>query len=379
MKKERIYFLVISFFPDSIGGAEKQAFKLASFLNTAGHHTDIVAGTRTGRGIYRREVREGVIFHRLKTSFSSDGRLGRLKKVLSDLILFGLLFLRRKEIKAVYLFFPLPMAAVAAFSKLCDVPCCFKVTSRYACEAILRRRWMRTILKRSYRKVITPSRDLKNMLLEKGFNGKQVAVIKNGTGFISEPETGEALKFEAGFRQDHIYIVCLSNLKKIKRVDLLLRAFAIVFGREKNVRCFLMGSGPEERRLKTLSKELSISEGVIFKGQVRDVGKYLLAGDIFVLPSPDEGCSNALLEAMSCGLACIAADIPGNREVITHNRTGVLVPAQDVQAMAEAITELLRSRERRRLIGAAAREHVLKNHSVEQAASEYLKQIFSYE
>ena len=89
-----------------------------------------------------------------------------------------------------------------------------------------------------------------------------------------------------------------------------------------------------------------------FLGARRDVPQLLASGDVFVLPSLQEGMSNALMEGMQAGLACVATDVGGNSEVLRG--TGLLVPAGDAAALADAIELLLVDPGRRRQLGQAA-------------------------
>lgn len=86
---------------------------------------------------------------------------------------------------------------------------------------------------------------------------------------------------------------------------------------------------------------------------------------VFVLPSLSEGLPRALLEAMSCGKPVVASDIPGVRSVVKHQSNGLLVPPANPQALAEAITVLLRNRDMREKFGRAARRVVLGRYNWE--------------
>jgi glycosyltransferase involved in cell wall biosynthesis len=78
-----------------------------------------------------------------------------------------------------------------------------------------------------------------------------------------------------------------------------------------------------------------------------DVRPVLEAADVFVLPSRREGLSVALMEAMSAGLACIVTDLPGNRALIEHGETGLVVPVGDVTALGAPCGVLPRARRAR--------------------------------
>ncbi len=96
--------------------------------------------------------------------------------------------------------------------------------------------------------------------------------------------------------------------------------------------------------------------GVGLRGQVANIARFWCGVHIAVLPSRREGLPKSLIEAAACGRPMIAADVPGCREVAIHDVTGILVPADDVAALAAAITRLSESRELRKQYGMAARE-----------------------
>jgi glycosyltransferase involved in cell wall biosynthesis len=80
----------------------------------------------------------------------------------------------------------------------------------------------------------------------------------------------------------------------------------------------------------------------------------LRAADVFVLPSRFESMSYTLLEAMACGVACVATRVGGNADLIRHGETGMLVPWNDPPALADAMLRLARSREERARLAHAA-------------------------
>ena len=117
---------------------------------------------------------------------------------------------------------------------------------------------------------------------------------------------------------------------------------------------------------------------VHFLGGVEDVPSFLGEMDIVVLPTWDkwrrEGCPVGLLEAMACGKACIATDVPGSRDIIEDGISGLLVEPENEFALAEAIQRLIDDPELRDRMGKAARLRIEKHFSIEKevAAHEQL-------
>jgi glycosyltransferase involved in cell wall biosynthesis len=88
------------------------------------------------------------------------------------------------------------------------------------------------------------------------------------------------------------------------------------------------------------------------------------AADVFVLPSFTEGHAKALLEAMSCGVPCVASNVGGNRAAIADGRTGLLVDPTDADALARAIERLITDGALARRLGEAARREVVERYDL---------------
>ena len=115
-----------------------------------------------------------------------------------------------------------------------------------------------------------------------------------------------------------------------------------------------------------------VADRVIFVERAADISPYLQASDIFAVPSSREGLSNALLEAMSCGLPCVAAAIPGVTDsVIEAGINGFIVPAGDDRALAATLARLLGDAALRREIGERARRTILDRYAIRSVADRY--------
>ena len=113
-----------------------------------------------------------------------------------------------------------------------------------------------------------------------------------------------------------------------------------------------VGSGHDEQLLRERASGLS---NVCFEGFRDNVGDYLAAMDLFAMPSLMEGLGGILIDAMKFGLPAVATSIPGLREVMVHDETGLLIPPADPNALHQAIIELYKDRDRRTRMASAAR------------------------
>ena len=109
----------------------------------------------------------------------------------------------------------------------------------------------------------------------------------------------------------------------------------------------------------------------MFLGSRKDVGSLLAASDIGILCSHEEGFSNAILEGMAAGLPMIVSDVGGNAEAVIHDETGLVVPAGDPKALANAIVALIGNPERCRTMGHAGRMRTERSFSMEACVEEY--------
>lgn len=181
-----------------------------------------------------------------------------------------------------------------------------------------------------------------------------------------------------------IQVITVTRLSQEKGVDVLLRAWAEVLKEEKALKLIIVGYGSLEYHLKSLSLSLGIAESVDFVGMIQDASEYLKASDLFVLSSRAEGMSNALLEAMSYGVPCIATRVGGNSELLGAKenailpggyllaKNGLLVNPDDAIGLSEAIVYFIRNEKAREEMGRAARKFIQENYSIDLIAERYI-------
>jgi len=149
-----------------------------------------------------------------------------------------------------------------------------------------------------------------------------------------------------------------------KQVDRLLVAWEKLQKDYPRSVLVIAGSGEEENRLRQLA-----GGNVRFVGQVDDVVPYLQASDIFVLPSAAEGLSNAMLEALAVGLACVATSVGGTPDVIEDGVNGLLIPPEEPDELQSALAKLLADDALRCQIGQQARGTIQERYSLERTAN----------
>lgn len=148
--------------------------------------------------------------------------------------------------------------------------------------------------------------------------------------------------------------VHVSNFRPVKRVPWLLEAFARAT-RGTWATLTLVGDGPDQQATRLRARDLGLEHRVTFLGERDALPELLAPADVFALSSSDESFGLSALEAMSCGIPVVATDVGGVSEVVQHDVTGLLSPADDVDAFARHLKDLLFHRDRARAMGAAAR------------------------
>ncbi|MGL6195724.1 MAG: glycosyltransferase family 4 protein [Thermoguttaceae bacterium] len=164
------------------------------------------------------------------------------------------------------------------------------------------------------------------------------------------------------------------RLSPEKGFDVLLDALAKITtsqGVENGVKLVIFGDGFLLQPLKNQAEKLGITNSVCFAGFTDELDKFMPCFDLFVQSSHTEGLPNVLLEAMAARTAVVATDVGGTAEVVEHGQTGLLVPAANAEKLANAMNELLRNDEKRRVFGEAGRKRVEKHFTFEALAAAY--------
>jgi glycosyltransferase involved in cell wall biosynthesis len=151
-------------------------------------------------------------------------------------------------------------------------------------------------------------------------------------------------------------MVGLGRLVPIKGFDLLVRALPAVATAVPSTRLVLVGDGSERAKLEALAVSLGVRDRVRMTGETPDVAGHLVAADVVVVPSRNEGMGRVLVEAMALGVPVVATAVGGIPAVVVDGECGRLVEPYDVEALASALVELARDSRLRRKLGDGARE-----------------------
>ena len=187
---------------------------------------------------------------------------------------------------------------------------------------------------------------------------ERILVIHNGVDVSPFSLVRGEFRRREGIPAGCTLITTVGRLDTQKGFPYLLKAAERVTLRHPDVRFLVVGEGPRRRDLVSLRDRLGLKERVRFLGFRTDVPQILTDSDLFVLPSLWEGFPIALLEAMAAGIAVVATDVPGVREVVADGETGLVVPRKDMGALAGALCRLLDDPDLRRRFARAGRRKV---------------------
>lgn len=155
-------------------------------------------------------------------------------------------------------------------------------------------------------------------------------------------------------------IICISAGDIVPRKNYGVAIEAIARAKNPNLHYLICGVGPEEERLRKRVKELGINNQIHFLGFRTDVKELLMISDIFLFSSLQEGLPRSLMEAMACGLPCIASKIRGNVDLLKNEKGGYLCDADDIDAYVNALDNMSNNTEIRNRMGMFNLEEIKK-------------------
>ena len=181
------------------------------------------------------------------------------------------------------------------------------------------------------KKVICVSESVKSHLVKTGeISEEKGIVIYNPVSFPSKQKFEKSEKFN---------IVYIGRLEKVKNVETLVKAFSKI--QNKKIQLTIVGDGREMDNLQNLVNELKITEAVLFEGFQNNIGKYLSAADLYVLPSYSEGFGIAAVEAMFLKVPVLATQVGGVPEFINHGENGWLFDPLNMEELTSKMEMII--------------------------------------
>jgi glycosyltransferase involved in cell wall biosynthesis len=205
-------------------------------------------------------------------------------------------------------------------------------------------------LKLNWSRVIALSKATKKKLLKKGVKEDKITVVYGGVDLDVIKKAKLSRKNKSSKRKKQI--VCISRLIPYKKVNDLVKAFSLLnkkkvflksFKNEGLFKLFIVGKGPEERKLKNLVSFYHLNDRVFFLKNLSrtNIVKLLKQSYLFCLPSIIEGFGLVTVEAAACRLPFVITDIPVNKEITYNGQGGLLFKKEDVKDLSTKLEKLI--------------------------------------
>jgi glycosyltransferase involved in cell wall biosynthesis len=334
-------------------GQQARTYKTVQYLAARGHEVMIVC--HPGAEYARRGERDGLrvvpIPMRLRSTIAAVPRLARL--------------LRRERIDLVDAHGGIDHQIAALAAKLGGRP--VVVRTKHKNVALHSGIWSRLFYRPPLtHKVVAISDAVRVQLIEDGLPAEHVELIYTATDVDRFRPGRDPMPFRErlGIAKDLFVVGSASRLHHSKGVDVLIRAVGRVQRRHPHVRHLHVGHGNPGRFHEVVRAEGIPTGVVMLPGATQDMEGFYAAIDTFCLSSRTEGLGTVILEAMASGLPVIASRTGGIPEAVDDGRTGLLLPPEDVDALAAAIERLVLDPALRARLGAEARRRAEERFSV---------------
>ena len=228
--------------------------------------------------------------------------------------------------------------------------------------------------------ITTICEGLRSDIVSRGIPAEKITIIPNAVDiehFAYGVEPDQTLRTQLGL-QNKIVLGFIGSFYAYEGIPLLLEAFPKILEKQPEIRLLLVGGGPQEALIKQKTKELRLEQQIIFTGRIPHdrVQDYYNQVDIFVYPRLSMRLTNLVtplkpLEAMAQGRLVVASDVGGHKELIEHRRNGYLFKANDANALAATVLNLLDQSQQWEKLRAAGRLYVEQERNWTKSVSFY--------
>jgi glycosyltransferase involved in cell wall biosynthesis len=247
------------------------------------------------------------------------------------------------------------------------------ITTRRMDRRVSRGPRKRFLYRRVVRRAVAISPAVRERLIRGGVAEEMTRIIPSAVDPDAlQPGAGRsATRTREGLAEDAPCLLVLASLVRRKGIDVLLAVLSRLDASALPSVLWVAGEGPERGALERRARGLGLVQRVRFLGQRNDAADLLAACDIFVLPSRLEGLGVAALEAMAAARPVVASAVGGLAEAVEHERSGLLVPPEDPEALAAALARLLEDPALRKRLGDAGPARVREGYSAERMVEAY--------
>ncbi len=227
---------------------------------------------------------------------------------------------------------------------------------------------------RPFKKVIAISEAIADVLRDRGVEDARLTVIRSAVdaGALPAQPDCQAFRAEFGVPADAFVIAAAGQLIPRKGHRYLLQAIAALRQRYPKIQLIIFGEGYLGNQLRAQVSSLGLGSNVQFAGFREDLDDYLACFDLFAHPALAEGLGVATLKAAAAGVPVVGFRAGGLAEAVAHEKTGLLVPAEDVEALQDAIAALIDDDDMRQRFGAAGRTRMQREFSIDTLVSRHI-------
>ena len=332
--------------PRGVGGSELAADSFAQNLAKRGHEIHVI--TQREKGQIPFEEREGFSIHRLR----------RLRVRFVGAFLYSIAaYLEVRKIRPDIIHEQGTLGFALFINRLSRIPyIVYERGNPYRRPKFYRRFVMAPNLK--YSSVVLALTNYMAGGLREICN-REVLVLPNGVDLARfDALSRDKARIRLGIGENEKVALFVGNINPVKGVEYLIEGMGSLAGKFPQARLFIVGRDMQNGKIQHLVRERNLQAKVVFTGFVppAQIPQYMIAADVFVLPSVTEGFPNVLLEAMAAGLPLVSTDVCGLPEIVEDGENGLLVPPEDPQGLAEAISRLLDDEDLRKRMGKNARK-----------------------
>ncbi len=370
MRRKTQYTVLLITTGLGVGGLETYLVRLVKVMDRDVFRP-IVVYNKADSETYRNAIESmGIEVLHIATGYSQIQFMGKIKKVMES-----------RGIDIVCDFrgdFAGPTLLVAKLLGICSRVAMYRSSRQGFRESFAKNAYafvLHKIVEKTATRIIGNTEKVLDVFYPNRSTDARFAVVYNGVdlSMFTKAIDKAAIRASLGIGSVRIVIGHLGRLHKAKNHDVVIEVFRRLHKMLSETQLLLVGDGSLRQRINDRIKTLGLSNCVTLAGQRLDVPEMLGAMDLFIYPSIYEGMPNALVEAMASGLSFVASNIQEISEILPAALHTQLFGANDVAALEDALYQLCTDKKRRDMVGAAAKEWISKNYSIEHSAELLIK------